>query len=64
MKEMSKMERLFSQTNIDKTLSDYYPPTTTSETEVPKNLISIEQKINTIRIPVVMLKVKTKNLYK
>lgn len=28
MKEISKMERLFSQTNGNKTLSDYYPPKT------------------------------------
>lgn len=30
IKEMSKMERLFSQANGTKTLSDYYPPKTTN----------------------------------
>ena len=46
IKEMTKMERLFSQTNESKTLSDYYPPKTTMKTEEKENGTIAEQKPN------------------
>lgn len=46
IKEMSKMERLFSQANGSKTLSDYYPPKTSIYNEQNDNEGNSAQKSN------------------
>ena len=47
VKEISKMERLFSQTNEAQTLSDYYPPKPDVSAESKENGIINEKKTTT-----------------